>query len=224
MAHVNAPECMPATTAPVAVVTHTTVPPSMTVPACLAVVLVAPASQISADDILARGHKVAAALAAAETTAPAGNGNPVTGNFNPSENGGKSKPAVKLCGICNVRKAALKRPKNGEGKCRFSSKTNLTSFLCSHECFLSCSHAPFLGTGARICRECFFDVFEREVHDTIVAHKLFTPGDVIAIGASGGKDSTVLAHILKVSNPKLTLPLPLTLYNPNPYTQRQRQP
>eukprot|EP00047_Mylnosiga_fluctuans_P012523 m.26567 g.26567 ORF g.26567 m.26567 type:complete len:385 (-) comp4308_c0_seq1:473-1627(-) len=54
--------------------------------------------------------------------------------------------------------------------------------------------------GDALCRECFFVVFEDEVHETIIRNKLFAPGDVVAIGASGGKDSTVLAHILKVLN------------------------
>ena len=42
-------------------------------------------------------------------------------------------------------------------------------------------------TGQQICKECFFYVFETEVHHTIVGAKLFKPGDRVAIGASGGK-------------------------------------
>lgn len=42
-------------------------------------------------------------------------------------------------------------------------------------------------TGQQICRECFFWVFETEVHNTIVEAGLFKPGDRVAIGASGGK-------------------------------------
>lgn len=42
-------------------------------------------------------------------------------------------------------------------------------------------------TGQQICKECFFTVFETEVHNTIVNAKLFKPGDRVAIGASGGK-------------------------------------
>ena len=38
-------------------------------------------------------------------------------------------------------------------------------------------------------------VFENEIHETIIKNNLFTRGETIAIGASGGKDSTVLAHI-----------------------------
>ena len=42
-------------------------------------------------------------------------------------------------------------------------------------------------TGQQICRDCFFYVFETEVHNTIVDAKLFQRGDRVAIGASGGK-------------------------------------
>ncbi len=42
-------------------------------------------------------------------------------------------------------------------------------------------------TGQQICRECFFYVFETEVHNTITQSRLFSTGDRVAIGASGGK-------------------------------------
>lgn len=42
-------------------------------------------------------------------------------------------------------------------------------------------------TGQQICKDCFFYVFETEVHNTITEAKLFKPGDKVAIGASGGK-------------------------------------
>ena len=42
-------------------------------------------------------------------------------------------------------------------------------------------------TGQQICKECFFHVFETEVHNTISQAQLFKPGDRVAIGASGGK-------------------------------------
>jgi hypothetical protein len=42
-------------------------------------------------------------------------------------------------------------------------------------------------TGASICRECFFTLFEDEVHRTIVDNKLFRAGERVAIAASGGK-------------------------------------
>jgi len=52
----------------------------------------------------------------------------------------------------------------------------------------------------KICKLCFYNVFETEIHNTIVNGKLFYPGERIAVGASGGKDSTVLAYILKLLN------------------------
>lgn len=39
----------------------------------------------------------------------------------------------------------------------------------------------------KICRECFYEVFEEEIHQVIVENQLFKPGERIAIGASGGK-------------------------------------
>ncbi|KAI9331456.1 hypothetical protein DFJ73DRAFT_857288 [Zopfochytrium polystomum] len=66
-------------------------------------------------------------------------------------------------------------------------------------------------TGQQICRACFFLVFETEIHNTIVDNKLFSRGDRIAIAASGGKDSTVLAHTLKLLNDRYDYGLDLFL-------------
>ncbi|XP_044947760.1 cytoplasmic tRNA 2-thiolation protein 1 isoform X1 [Hordeum vulgare subsp. vulgare] len=52
----------------------------------------------------------------------------------------------------------------------------------------------------QICRECFYIVFEDEIHQTIVDNNLFKAGERVAIGASGGKDSTVLAYVLSELN------------------------
>ncbi|CAL4967138.1 unnamed protein product [Urochloa decumbens] len=52
----------------------------------------------------------------------------------------------------------------------------------------------------QICRECFYVVFEDEIHQTIVDNTLFKSGERVAIGASGGKDSTVLAYVLSELN------------------------
>ncbi|XP_074603468.1 cytosolic thiouridylase subunit 1 [Brevipalpus obovatus] len=62
-----------------------------------------------------------------------------------------------------------------------------------------------------LCKECFFLCFENEVHDTIVKGKLFKPGDKVAIGASGGKDSTVLAYMMKLLNERHNYGLELIL-------------
>ena len=53
---------------------------------------------------------------------------------------------------------------------------------------------------SRICRDCFLNAFENEVHETITKYNLFQRGEKVAIGASGGKDSTVLASVLKTLN------------------------
>ena len=75
----------------------------------------------------------------------------------------------------------------------------------------------------KICRECFYEVFEEEIHQVIVQNRLFKSGERVAIGASGGKgdyldsdwsfsltycnflrlfcaDSTVLAYVLSELN------------------------
>ena len=41
--------------------------------------------------------------------------------------------------------------------------------------------------GDALCKDCFYVTFETEVHHTIISNKLFTKGQVVAIGASGGK-------------------------------------
>ncbi|KAI0786439.1 hypothetical protein C8Q75DRAFT_721131 [Abortiporus biennis] len=66
-------------------------------------------------------------------------------------------------------------------------------------------------TGQQICKECFFNVFETEVHNTISQASLFKPGDRVAIGASGGKDSTVLAYVMKTLNDRYNYGLNLFL-------------
>ena len=53
---------------------------------------------------------------------------------------------------------------------------------------------------SKLCKTCFISTFEREIHETIVTSSLFVPGERIAIGASGGKDSTVLASVLRTLN------------------------
>lgn len=62
-----------------------------------------------------------------------------------------------------------------------------------------------------LCKECFYQIFEKEIHDTITESKLFDEGDYVAIGASGGKDSTVLAYIMKLLNERHNYGLRLVL-------------
>ncbi|KAG0334805.1 cytosolic thiouridylase subunit Ctu1 [Podila horticola] len=66
-------------------------------------------------------------------------------------------------------------------------------------------------TGQQLCKECFFHVFETEIHNTITDNKLFNRGDRVAIGASGGKDSTVLAYVMKLLNDRYDYGLDLVL-------------
>ncbi|KAL9105675.1 MAG: hypothetical protein Q9227_009193 [Pyrenula ochraceoflavens] len=63
----------------------------------------------------------------------------------------------------------------------------------------------------KLCKQCFLDIFEAEIHDTIVSSNLFSPGERVAIGASGGKDSTVLASVLKTLNKRHEYGLDLVL-------------
>lgn len=63
----------------------------------------------------------------------------------------------------------------------------------------------------KLCKTCFIDIFEDEIHTTIVQSELFKRGERIAIGASGGKDSTVLASVLKTLNERHDYGLDLVL-------------
>lgn len=63
----------------------------------------------------------------------------------------------------------------------------------------------------KLCRACFLQIFETEVHETITTSNLFYPGERVAIGASGGKDSTVLAAVLKTLNERYGYGLDLCL-------------
>ncbi len=63
----------------------------------------------------------------------------------------------------------------------------------------------------KLCKSCFISIFEEEIHHTITSSKLFYPGEKVAIGASGGKDSTVLASVLKTLNERYSYGLDLVL-------------
>lgn len=66
-------------------------------------------------------------------------------------------------------------------------------------------------TGEALCQPCFYAAFEEEVHETVVKNNLFKPGEFVAIAASGGKDSTVLAYIMKLLNERHNYGLKLVL-------------
>ena len=69
-------------------------------------------------------------------------------------------------------------------------------------CFRCPSRAQILRpkTQQKLCAPCFLSAFELEIHETITSSYLFSRGERVAIGASGGKDSTVLAAVLKTLN------------------------
>ncbi|CRG93705.1 PP-loop family protein, putative [Plasmodium gallinaceum] len=48
----------------------------------------------------------------------------------------------------------------------------------------------------KLCKECFIKNFEDEVHMTIIKKRMFEANDKICIAVSGGKDSSVLTHVL----------------------------
>ena len=51
--------------------------------------------------------------------------------------------------------------------------------------------------------------FEEEIHYTLVSNKVFKKGEKVCIAISGGKDSTVLAHVLNKLNIKYNYGLDL---------------
>lgn len=63
----------------------------------------------------------------------------------------------------------------------------------------------------KLCKACFITLFETEIHNTITTNSLFSSGERVAIGASGGKDSTVLASVLKTLNERYHYGLNLLL-------------
>jgi hypothetical protein len=73
---------------------------------------------------------------------------------------------------------------------RIASQLTRTFSMAPRTCVL-CEKAKAMlkrpKTGQQICRDCFFYIFETEVHNTITQSNFFNPGDRVAIGASGGK-------------------------------------
>ncbi|TMS37893.1 hypothetical protein L596_004731 [Steinernema carpocapsae] len=62
---------------------------------------------------------------------------------------------------------------------------------CTEKASIKCAK-----NGQPTCVKCFIQWFEEDVHNTILSCSIFKRGERIAIGASGGKDSTVLAYVL----------------------------
>lgn len=64
---------------------------------------------------------------------------------------------------------------------------------------------------SKVCKNCFFSLFEDDIHNTITSSKMFTKGMTVGIGISGGKDSTVLAFVLDKLNKQYDYRLNLVL-------------
>lgn len=109
---------------------------------------------------------------------------------------------VQLCGKCTARKAALRRPKTFEqvlvmsvaiecGHASFAVAVDTfdqSEVLSSQALLKQPSLKQQLGltsVSLQLCRDCFYEVFEQEVHQTIIDNRLFKPGEKVAIGASG---------------------------------------
>ncbi|SPN97436.1 probable NCS6 Protein with role in invasive growth [Cephalotrichum gorgonifer] len=82
--------------------------------------------------------------------------------------------------------------------------------LCAR-CLTSRAHVKRPKNHQKLCKDCFINVFEEEIHHTITSSKLFYPGEKVALGASGGKDSTVLASVMKTLNERYNYGLDLVL-------------
>lgn len=65
--------------------------------------------------------------------------------------------------------------------------------------------------GKKVCKECFYEQFENEIHELIVGSAMFERNSRVGIGISGGKDSTVLAYVLNKLNIKYCYGLDLVL-------------
>lgn len=63
----------------------------------------------------------------------------------------------------------------------------------------------------KVCKECFYEQFENEIHELIIDTNMFKRNTRVGIGISGGKDSTVLAYVLNKLNIKYDYGLDLVL-------------
>jgi uncharacterized protein (TIGR00269 family) len=62
-------------------------------------------------------------------------------------------------------------------------------------------------SGQRFCKDCFNRYFEKKVLDTIRKYDMMRSCEKIGVGISGGKDSTVLLHVLDKLSPQLGITL-----------------
>lgn len=73
--------------------------------------------------------------------------------------------------------------------------------LCEN-CFIEKSIICRPKNHMKVCKKCFFELFETEVHETIIKNNLFQKDEKILLAVSGGKDSTVLAYVVDLLNKK----------------------
>ncbi|KAI5133123.1 uncharacterized protein NESG_01464 [Nematocida ausubeli] len=66
-------------------------------------------------------------------------------------------------------------------------------------------------TKTKLCKRCFIQSIEDQVHTTIQETDMFKDVKTLVVGVSGGKDSTVLAHILNILNKRHCYNLDLRL-------------
>ena len=66
-------------------------------------------------------------------------------------------------------------------------------------------------TREKLCKQCFYESFEKGVHQTILDENMFSVGEKVVVGMSGGKDSTVLAYVLDLLNKRHNYNLQLDL-------------
>ncbi|KAF7697554.1 Cytoplasmic tRNA 2-thiolation protein 1 [Cucumispora dikerogammari] len=66
-------------------------------------------------------------------------------------------------------------------------------------------------TKQKTCINCFLTQFENDIHTTITNNNMFQLNDRVAVCVSGGKDSTVLAHVLHRLNHKYNYGITLHL-------------
>lgn len=84
-------------------------------------------------------------------------------------------------------------------KCDFQPNQTVKQIVCNicNANEIVYSKKISLALEENFCQKCFGEYIERKVFSFIENNELISDGDKIAIGASGGKDSQLLIHLLK---------------------------
>ena len=113
------------------------------------------------------------------------------------------------CSLCEEKRATLKRPKTGDALCKecffYAFEEEVHKTIIDGKLFKKGIH-----------RKINFLIIAGEQKDKLKkfganTHYFLIVGEVVAVGASGGKDSTVLAYVLKLLNDKYDYGLKLIL-------------